>query len=76
VELVARREVDAELEALLTAVARVRDLVLDNTDGLSSMAAFVSAVVELLKGRINTAATNGVRWGSHSALVAIVPHFL
>jgi hypothetical protein len=43
---------------------------------LSSMAAFVSTVVELLKGQINTAATNGVRWGSHSALVAIVPHFL
>jgi hypothetical protein len=76
VELVARREVDAELEALLTAAARVRDLVLGNADGLSSMAASMSMVVELLEGRIDTAATNTVRWGSHSALVAIVPHFL
>jgi hypothetical protein len=73
---VARREVDAELEALLTTAVRVRDLVLDNADGLSSMAASMSTVVELLEGRIDTAATNRVRWGSHSALVAIVPHFL
>jgi hypothetical protein len=38
-------------------------MVLDNVDGLSSLAASLSTVVELLEGWINTAAANGVRWG-------------
>jgi hypothetical protein len=48
---------------------------LGSADGSSSLAASVSMAVEPLEGRINAAATNGVRWGSHSALVAIVSHF-
>jgi hypothetical protein len=41
--------VDAELGALRTLVARVRDLVLGNADGSSSLAASLSMVAELLK---------------------------
>jgi hypothetical protein len=33
-------------------------------------------VAELLDGRMNIAATNGVRWGTRFALVAVLPHFL
>jgi hypothetical protein len=61
VDLAARREVDAELEALRTSAGRVRDLVLDNIDGSSSLAASLSMVVELLECRIDIAATNEVR---------------
>jgi hypothetical protein len=61
VDLAAQREVDAELEALRTSVGRVRDLVLDNIDGSSSLAASLSMVVELLECRIDIAATNEVR---------------
>jgi hypothetical protein len=50
VELVARREVDAELEALRSSVAQVQDLVLSNIDEPSSLAASLSMVVELLEG--------------------------
>jgi hypothetical protein len=50
-------------------------LVLDNVDGLSSLAASLSKVVELLEGWIETAATNGVCWGTRSALVSILSHF-
>jgi hypothetical protein len=35
----------------------------------------MSMAAELLKDRINIAAANGVRWGSHSALVVMVSHF-
>jgi hypothetical protein len=45
-------------------------MVLGSTDGPSSLA------VELLKGQINVATANRVRWGSCSALVATVSHFL
>jgi hypothetical protein len=40
---------------------RVWDLVLDNADGSSSLAASTSMVVELLEGRIDAATANGVR---------------
>jgi hypothetical protein len=60
-ELAMRREADTKLEALRTSAARVQDLVLDNTDGSSSIVVSLSMVVELLEGRINTAAANGVR---------------
>jgi hypothetical protein len=63
-ELIAWRLVDAELGALWTLVARIRDLVLGNADGPSSLAASLSMVAELLKGRIDTAAANGVHWGT------------
>jgi hypothetical protein len=49
--------------------------VLDSADGSSSLAASMSMAAELLKDRINVAAANGVRWGSHSALVVVVSHF-
>jgi hypothetical protein len=50
-------------------------LVLDNDNGTSSLAASMSTAVELLEGWIDAVAVNGVRWGSHSALVATVSHF-
>jgi hypothetical protein len=75
VELGARREADAELEALWTSVAWVRDLVLESADGPSSLAASLSTVAELFKGWIDAATTDGVHWGSHSTLVAVVLHF-
>jgi hypothetical protein len=67
--------VDAELEALQTSVAQVWNLVLDNANGSSSLAASLPMVVELLKGGINTAATNGVRLETRSVLVATLSHF-
>jgi hypothetical protein len=50
-------------------------LVLDNVDGSSSLTASLSMVVELLKGWINAVATNRVRWGTRSALIATLSHF-
>jgi hypothetical protein len=76
VELDEWREADAELEALQTSAARVQGLVLDNIDGLSSLAASLSTVVELLDGQIDTTTTNGVCWGTRSTLVAAMSHFL
>jgi hypothetical protein len=75
-ELAARRAADAELEALWTMATRVRDMVLDNVDRPSSLAASMSMVVELLEGWIDVEAANGVRWGFSAALVASVSHFL
>jgi hypothetical protein len=49
--------------------------VLDNDNRTSSLAASMSTAVELLEGWIDDAAANGVRWGSHSTLVATVSHF-
>jgi hypothetical protein len=74
-ELAARWEAVAELEALRTSAARVPDLVLDNTDGPSSLPASKLAVVELLEGRIDAATANGFRWGSCFTLVAAMSHF-
>jgi hypothetical protein len=51
-------------------------LVLGSGDGPSSLAASMSVATELLEGRIDATAANGVRWGSHSALLAVVSHFL
>jgi hypothetical protein len=61
--------------ALRTLAARVRHLVLGNADGLSSLAASLSMVAELLTGRIGTATANSVCWGTRSALVATLSHF-
>jgi hypothetical protein len=58
--------VDAELEALQTLTACIRDLVLDNANGPSSLAAYLSMVMELLEGWINAT----VGWGTQLALVA------
>jgi hypothetical protein len=50
--------------------------VLGNVMGSSSLAASPSMVVELLKGRLDIAATNGVHWGTQSVLVASMLHFM
>jgi hypothetical protein len=50
--------------------------VLDNVDGSSSLAAYLSTVVELLEGQIDAVAANGVCWGTWSVLVAALSHFL
>jgi hypothetical protein len=52
------------------------DLVLGNVNELCSLAASLSSVVELLEGRVNTTANNGVQWGTQFALVAGLLHFL
>jgi hypothetical protein len=44
--------------------------------GLSSLAASMSTVVELLEDRIDAMATNNVYWVSHFVLVTAVSHFL
>jgi hypothetical protein len=44
-------------------------------DGLSSPAASMSMVAELLKGWIDIAAANRVHWGSRSTLVSDMSHF-
>jgi hypothetical protein len=67
--------VDAELGALWTLAAHVRDLVLGNADGSSSLVASLSTAAELLDGRIDTATANGVYWGTRSPLVATLSHF-
>jgi hypothetical protein len=59
-ELAGRHQVDAELEALRPSAALVRDLVLADVDGASSLAASLSMVAELLESQIDTVATNGV----------------
>jgi hypothetical protein len=74
-ELSVRREAEVESEALRSLVAQVHDLVLGNVDGLSLLATSMSTLAEWLVGRIDTATANGVRWGSHSALVGTVSHF-
>jgi hypothetical protein len=52
VELAARWEAGAELEAPRTSVAQVKNLVLGSIDGPSSPPASMSAVVEQLEGQI------------------------
>jgi hypothetical protein len=71
-----QRETELELEALRSSVVWVQDLVVGNVDGSSLQATSMSAVAEQLKGQIDAALTNGVRWGSRFALVATTSHFL
>jgi hypothetical protein len=75
VEQVTRWEVEAELEDMRSSAALVRDLVLGDVGGSSLMVTSMSAVTEQLEGWIDTATTNRVCWGSHSALVVMVLHF-
>jgi hypothetical protein len=75
-ELATQRQVEAELEALWTSATRVQDLVLRNTNILSSLAVSLYMGAELHEARIDTTATNGVRWGNRSVLVAALSHFL
>jgi hypothetical protein len=74
-ELTARQQVDTELVALWTSAARVQDFVLGNVDRPSSLVASISMVAELYESQIDTAATNGVHWGTRSILVATLSHF-
>jgi hypothetical protein len=67
--------VDTELGTLWTLASRVRDLVLDDANRPSSLTVSLSMVAELLEGRIDTAAANGVCWGTRFVLVAALSHF-
>jgi hypothetical protein len=49
---------------------------LGDTGEPSSLAASLAMVAEEVENWINTMAANGVRWGTRSALVAILSHFL
>jgi hypothetical protein len=66
----------AKLEALRTSAARLRDLVLDVADGLSSLTVSLSTAVEQLEGQVDAVANNGVHFGNQSTFVAILSHFL
>jgi hypothetical protein len=74
--LAAWREANTELEALQTLVVWVPDLVLDRANGSSSLAGSLSTVAELLKGWFDTMTTNSVHWGTRSALITTLSHFL
>jgi hypothetical protein len=70
-----QRRANAKLEALWTFAAFVWDLVLGSAGGSSSLEASLAMVAEEVENRINTTVANGVRWGTQSALVAILSHF-
>jgi hypothetical protein len=50
--------------------------VLESADETSSLAVSLSSVAELLEGGIDFTAANRVCWGTQSALVAALLHFL
>jgi hypothetical protein len=75
VELAAWWEAEAQLEALWSWATWVQDLVLGVVDWLSLLVTSMSTVAELLENQIDAAATNTVRWGSCSTLLATVSHF-
>jgi hypothetical protein len=64
------------LEALQYSTVWVQGLVLGDADGSSTQVMSMSVVAELLEGRIDSTASNGVHLGSRSTLVAAVSHFL
>jgi hypothetical protein len=75
VELDARWEAEAKLDVLQSSTARFRGLVLGDADRSSTQVMSMSMVAKLLEGQIDTAAANGVHWGSRSTLVAVVSHY-
>jgi hypothetical protein len=75
-ELAAQRKSDVELEALRSSVVEVQELVLGDVNGTSSLVMSMFKVAEQLEGRIDATTANGIHWGSCSALVATVLHFL
>jgi hypothetical protein len=75
VKQAAQQEMDAELEALRSSAVGVQDLVLERDDETSSLVVSLPSVAELIEAHIDIAATNGVRWGTRSALVATMLHF-
>jgi hypothetical protein len=66
---------NAELEALRASAALVRDLVLGDTGESYSLAASLARVAKEVENYTNTVATNAVRLGTRSALVAVLSHF-
>jgi hypothetical protein len=75
-EVAVQQLVDDKLETLWTLAARVQDLVLGNCDRPSSLATSLSMVVQLLEDQIDTTTAIGIRWGTRSAFVAALLHFL
>jgi hypothetical protein len=75
VELDARWEAEAKLDALQSSMVWFRGLVLGDADRSSTQVMSMSMVAKLLEGQIDTAAANGVRWGSRSTLVFVVSHY-
>jgi uncharacterized protein with NRDE domain len=69
------RQVDAELEAIWTSTTLVWDLVLGEAGLPSSLVTSLSMAAEDVENQINTVTTNGVWWGTRSALVIILSHF-
>jgi hypothetical protein len=61
---------------LWTSATLVQDLILGEAGGPSSPAMSLSMVAEEIENRINTVAANGVQWGTRSALVATLSHYL
>jgi hypothetical protein len=49
--------------------------VLEGHGGTSSLAPLLSSTTELIEDRVDTAAANGVRWGTRLVLVATLSHF-
>jgi hypothetical protein len=58
-ELAARREAEAELEALRSSAARVQDMVLGDVDESSLLVTSMSVVTKRLEGWIDAVAANG-----------------
>jgi hypothetical protein len=58
-----RWEEDAKLMAQPSSAAQVQDLVLRGSDGMPSLATSLSSVADLIKGHVDAATANGVRWG-------------
>jgi hypothetical protein len=50
--------------------------VLGGPTGTSSLVTSLSLAVKLIEGHINAMATNGVHWGTQSALTTALSHFL
>jgi hypothetical protein len=73
--LAERHQADTELEALSTSAALVRDLVLGEAYGPSSLATSLSMAEEVVENRINTVTANGVRRGTRSTLVVALSYF-
>jgi hypothetical protein len=53
-----------EHQALQNSATRVQNLVLERSDEAPSMAVALSSTTDLIEGRVNTAPTNRVHWGS------------
>lgn len=70
-----RKEAEAELLSVQTSAGRIRDLVLENADGVSSMPQALAMAAERIEDRIEAAAATGARWGARMALTTAVSHF-